>query len=162
MLRRKLKDKSTSPERDYFSLLTPRKSWCRYLDRDSFVNAIAPVGDLTKIHRAQFAILFRVADTHRRGLVSWDEFTVFQTLLKRPDADYWIAFQYFDVCVGFRLDSCCGYGGTYELAWRAVTIRGLLLSTSSRMCFWLMWSLVLYRLTLIGTFYISLAGLEGC
>ncbi|KAF5385009.1 hypothetical protein D9615_001219 [Tricholomella constricta] len=69
----------------------------KYLDPESFVNAIAPSGDLTKIGRAQFAILFRVADTSRRGLVSWDDFTVFETLLKRPDADYWMAFQYFDV-----------------------------------------------------------------
>lgn len=69
----------------------------RFLDPESFVNAIAPKGDLTKIDRAQFSILFRVADTSRRGLVSWEDFTVFETLLKRPDADYWIAFQYFDV-----------------------------------------------------------------
>ena len=69
----------------------------RYLDPESFVNAIAPQGDLTKIGRTQFAILFRVADASRRGLVSWEDFTVFQTLLKRPDADYLIAFQYFDV-----------------------------------------------------------------
>jgi solute carrier family 25 aspartate/glutamate transporter 12/13 len=69
----------------------------RYLDPDSFVNAIAPKTDSTKIGRAQFAILFRVADSSKRGLVSWDDFTVFETLLKRPDADYWIAFQYFDV-----------------------------------------------------------------
>ena len=67
------------------------------MDRDNFVNAIAPTGDLTKIGRAQFAILFRVADTSKRGLVSWSDFTVFETLLKRPDADYWMAFQYFDV-----------------------------------------------------------------
>lgn len=69
----------------------------RFLDPDSFVNAIAPSGDLTKIGRAQFAILFRVADASKRGLVSWEDFTVFETLLKRSDADYWIAFQYFDV-----------------------------------------------------------------
>ncbi|KAF9486576.1 mitochondrial inner membrane protein [Pholiota conissans] len=69
----------------------------RFLDPDSFVNAIAPNGDLTKIGRSQFAILFRIADTSRRGLVSWEDFTVFETLLKRPDADYWMAFQYFDV-----------------------------------------------------------------
>lgn len=69
----------------------------RFLDVDQFVNAIAPSGDLTRIARAQFAILFRVADSAKRGRVSWDDFTVFQTLLKRPDADYWIAFQYFDV-----------------------------------------------------------------
>ena len=63
------------------------------------MNAIAPKADLTKIGRAQFATLFPVADSSKRGLVSWDDFVVFQTILKRPDADYWIAFQYFDVCV---------------------------------------------------------------
>lgn len=68
----------------------------KYLDPDNFVNAIATTGDLSKITREQFAILFRVADSSRRGLVSWEDFTVFQTLLKRPDADYLIAFRYFD------------------------------------------------------------------
>lgn len=71
----------------------------RYLDPDNFVNAIATTGDLSKITREQFAILFRVADSSRRGLVSWEDFTVFQTLLKRPDADYLIAFRYFDAYV---------------------------------------------------------------
>lgn len=69
----------------------------KFLDQESFVNAIAPKGDLGKIGRAQFGLLFRVADTSKRGLVSWDDFTVFETVLKRPDADYWMAFQYFDV-----------------------------------------------------------------
>ncbi|KAH9044412.1 mitochondrial inner membrane protein [Lactarius pseudohatsudake] len=69
----------------------------KLLDRDQFVNAIAPKGDLTRISRAQFAILFRVADAAKRGLLSWDDFMVFQALLKRPDADYYMAFQYFDV-----------------------------------------------------------------
>ncbi|KDQ63115.1 hypothetical protein JAAARDRAFT_168598 [Jaapia argillacea MUCL 33604] len=69
----------------------------KFLDKEQFVNAIAPSGDLSKIGRGQFAILFKVADSSRRGLVSWDDFVVFETLLKRPDADYWIAFQYFDV-----------------------------------------------------------------
>ena len=49
------------------------------------------------LYRSQFALLFRVADTSKRGLVSWEDFIVFETLLKRPDADYWMAFQYFDV-----------------------------------------------------------------
>lgn len=70
---------------------------CRFLNVDQFVNAIAPKSDLTKIGRAQFATLFKVADSTKRGLVSWDDFVVFETILKRPDADYWIAFQYFDV-----------------------------------------------------------------
>ncbi|KAI0094463.1 mitochondrial carrier [Irpex rosettiformis] len=69
----------------------------KFLNPEQFVNAIAPKSDLTKIGRAQFATLFRVADTNKRGLVSWDDFVVFETILKRPDADYWIAFEYFDV-----------------------------------------------------------------
>ncbi|KIP11096.1 hypothetical protein PHLGIDRAFT_28040 [Phlebiopsis gigantea 11061_1 CR5-6] len=69
----------------------------KFLNVDQFVNAIAPKSDLTKIGRAQFATLFKVADSTKRGLVSWDDFVVFETILKRPDADYWIAFQYFDV-----------------------------------------------------------------
>ncbi len=66
------------------------------------MNAIAPKGDLSRIGRAQFATLFRVADANKRGLVSWDDFVVFETILKRPDADYWIAFQYFDVYAKFH------------------------------------------------------------
>jgi solute carrier family 25 aspartate/glutamate transporter 12/13 len=62
------------------------------------VTSIAPSGDL-KIGREQWSILFRVADKNRRGLVSWDDFLVFETALKRPDADYWVAFQFFDVYV---------------------------------------------------------------
>ncbi|CCM00026.1 uncharacterized protein FIBRA_02052 [Fibroporia radiculosa] len=69
----------------------------KFLNSEQFVNAIAPSGDMMKIGRAQYAILFRVADASKRGLVSWEDFVVFETLLKRPDADYWIAFQYFDV-----------------------------------------------------------------
>lgn len=72
------------------------KHYSRFLDADSFIDAIAPSEDFTKIKRAQYAILFHVADISRRGLVSWEDFTVFETVLKRPDADYQIAFQYFD------------------------------------------------------------------
>ncbi|EJU02615.1 mitochondrial carrier [Dacryopinax primogenitus] len=68
----------------------------KYLDIENFVNAIAPPQDLSKITRGQYALLFRVADVNRRGRLSFDDFHVFETLLKRPDADYWIAFQYFD------------------------------------------------------------------
>ncbi|KIJ54336.1 hypothetical protein M422DRAFT_201453 [Sphaerobolus stellatus SS14] len=69
----------------------------KFLDKDTFVAAIAPKGDRDKIESSQYAALFRVADNSKRGLVSWDDFVVFETMLKRPDADYWIAFKYFDV-----------------------------------------------------------------
>ena len=67
------------------------------MNSEQFVEAIAPKSDLSRISRPQFATLFRGADANKRGLVSWDDFVVFETILKRPDADYWIAFQYFDV-----------------------------------------------------------------
>ena len=73
---------------------------------EQFVEAIAPKSDLSRISRPQFATLFRVADANKRGLVSWDDFVVFETILKRPDADYWIAFQYFDAYV---VTSALGY-----------------------------------------------------
>ena len=95
--RRSSTGKST-PSRCYHIEVTKLEA-NRYLDKDTFVNAIAPKGDLDKIDRAQYAILFRVADSSRRDLVSWDDFCVFQTMLKRPDADYWMAFQYFDMWV---------------------------------------------------------------
>ena len=69
----------------------------RYLNVEQFVDAIAPKADLTGIGRAQYATLFRVADSSKRGLVSWDDFVIFETILKRPDADYYMAFEYFDV-----------------------------------------------------------------
>lgn len=68
----------------------------RFLDQDSFIDAIAPAEDFRKIKREQYSVLFSVADISRRNLISWEDFTVFETLLKRPDADYQIAFQYFD------------------------------------------------------------------
>lgn len=61
------------------------------------MNAIAPKDDFSRINRAQFAILFKVADRAKAGRLSWDDFYIFETILKRPDAEYWIAFQYFDV-----------------------------------------------------------------
>lgn len=104
----------------------------RFLDPDSFVNAIAPKGDLSKIGRAQFAILFRIADTSRRGLVSWDDFTVFETLLKRPDADYWMAFQYFDVWENF---SCVVVKCEFIVIIPIATTRVLLTLMNSRVSF---------------------------
>jgi solute carrier family 25 aspartate/glutamate transporter 12/13 len=71
----------------------------RYLDQEAFVDAIAPKDDLSRMSSAQFGILFKVADRANSGRVSWDDFYIFETLLKRPDAEYWIAFQYFDVYV---------------------------------------------------------------
>jgi len=78
-------------------ILLTRPASHRTLDRQSFVNAIAPSDDLTKIRHGQYSVLFRVADQKKRGRISWDDFFIFNTLLKQPDADYLIAFKFFDV-----------------------------------------------------------------
>ncbi|OCF41845.1 solute carrier family 25 (mitochondrial aspartate/glutamate transporter), member 12/13 [Kwoniella heveanensis CBS 569] len=70
----------------------------KYLNPSQFIDAIAPTDEgFSKIKREQYTNLFRVADINNRGLVSFDDFVVFETLLKRPDADYQLAFQVFDV-----------------------------------------------------------------
>ncbi|KAF8147496.1 hypothetical protein BJ912DRAFT_1126419 [Pholiota molesta] len=76
----------------------------KYLDAESFINVTAPKGGLTRIGRSQSAILFRIAGASRRGLVSWEDFTIFETLLKRPDANYWMAFQYFAIGLSGYID----------------------------------------------------------
>lgn len=99
------------------------------MDRDGFVDAIAPHEDFTKIRRDQFSVLFKVADQSQRGLISWDDFTVFQTLLKRPDADYLIAFKFFDVYVLSRR-----MFASQSERLDAETVQELSISLNSRMC----------------------------
>ncbi|KAH7054000.1 mitochondrial carrier domain-containing protein [Linnemannia elongata] len=68
----------------------------KFMTKDDFVNAIAPGEDYTKLQKAQYGILFSVADQSKRGILSMSDFTVFENLLTRPDADYEIAFRLFD------------------------------------------------------------------
>ncbi|WWC99832.1 hypothetical protein V866_006740 [Kwoniella sp. B9012] len=69
----------------------------KYLNPSQFIDAIAPTDEgFSKIKREQYTNLFKVADNTGRGLVSWEDFVVFETLLKRPDADYQLAFLVFD------------------------------------------------------------------
>lgn len=50
-----------------------------------------------KIKREQYGLLFRVADRHRSGKVSLQDWAAFENLLAKPDAEYEIAFRLFDV-----------------------------------------------------------------
>ncbi|KAF9135152.1 mitochondrial aspartate-glutamate transporter agc1 [Mortierella sp. 14UC] len=68
----------------------------KFMTRDDFVNAIAPGEDYSKLQKAQYGILFSVADQSKSGVLSMSDFTVFENLLTRPDADYEIAFRLFD------------------------------------------------------------------
>ncbi|KAF8945053.1 mitochondrial aspartate-glutamate transporter agc1 [Haplosporangium gracile] len=68
----------------------------KFMTKDDFVNAIAPGEDYTKLQKAQYGILFSVADQSKSDVLSMSDFTVFENLLTRPDADYEIAFRLFD------------------------------------------------------------------
>lgn len=69
----------------------------KYLNEEGFINAITPSrDDFQKIRKSQYSILFKVADLKKIGRVTWDEFLVFQSLLKKPDAEFEVAFKYFD------------------------------------------------------------------
>ena len=133
----------------------PSHRLSRFLDQESFVNAIAPKGDSTKIGRAQFALLFRVADASKRGLVSWDDFTVFETLLKRHDADYWMAFQYFDGCVEIGTKLSVVHEDT-------AIIRDTSRSTSSSKSSQRMLDLILSHLISNGMILLSLCPANSC
>jgi len=68
-----------------------------YLDQDQFITAVAPEGeDFHKIKRFQYGILFQVADRDQKGKVSMHDWSVFQNLLAKPDAEYEVVFRFFD------------------------------------------------------------------
>ncbi|OJD12663.1 hypothetical protein AJ78_06785 [Emergomyces pasteurianus Ep9510] len=70
----------------------------RYMNEEDFINAIAPIHeDYHKIKREQYGILFRVADRRRAGKVNLHDWTAFENLIAKPDAEYEIAFRLFDV-----------------------------------------------------------------
>ncbi|KAH8927521.1 mitochondrial carrier [Atractiella rhizophila] len=73
------------------------KDGVKYLDQEGFVDAIAPPTDFTSITRRQFALLFRVASPKSPNRLSFEEFVRFETLLKQPDAEFQVAFRFFDL-----------------------------------------------------------------
>ncbi|KAI5369613.1 Putative mitochondrial carrier protein [Septoria linicola] len=67
-----------------------------YMGETEFVNAVAPPGeDYHKIKRDQYAVLFQIADRRGSGRVTLGDWNVFNNLLKKPDAEYEIAFRLF-------------------------------------------------------------------
>ncbi|RIA93646.1 mitochondrial carrier [Glomus cerebriforme] len=68
----------------------------KYMNQEDFISAIAPGEDYQKIQKEQFALLFRIADKSGKGLISLQDFMVFENLLSKPDAEYEIAFRLFD------------------------------------------------------------------
>ncbi|CAG8462689.1 12264_t:CDS:2 [Dentiscutata erythropus] len=69
----------------------------KYMNQDDFISAIAPGEDYKKIQKEQFGILFGIADKDKKGLISFQNFVIFENLILKPDAEYEIAFRLFDV-----------------------------------------------------------------
>ncbi|KAI9776944.1 MAG: mitochondrial aspartate-glutamate transporter agc1 [Geoglossum umbratile] len=68
-----------------------------YMTEEEFVDAIVPRDeDYHKIKRAQYGILFRVADRSNAGRINLQDWAIFEDLLSKPDAEYEIAFRLFD------------------------------------------------------------------
>ncbi|KAL6705814.1 mitochondrial aspartate-glutamate transporter agc1 [Coniothyrium glycines] len=68
-----------------------------FLNQDQFIDAVAPESeDYHKIKRYQYGILFQVADRDKKGRVSLQDWSVFQNLLAKPDAEYEVVFRFFD------------------------------------------------------------------
>ncbi|ORY19720.1 mitochondrial carrier domain-containing protein [Clohesyomyces aquaticus] len=68
-----------------------------FLGENEFIDAVAPEGeDYHKIKRFQYGILFIVADRERKGRVTLHDWSNFQNLLAKPDAEYEVTYRLFD------------------------------------------------------------------
>ncbi|KAJ3020211.1 mitochondrial aspartate-glutamate transporter agc1 [Thoreauomyces humboldtii] len=68
-----------------------------FMELKDFEKAMAPAGEpLSEKQVQEFQVLFKVADRKRVGRISQEEFLNFQRLLRRPNADFEIAFRFLD------------------------------------------------------------------
>ncbi|KAF2476473.1 calcium-binding mitochondrial carrier protein-like protein Aralar1 [Lindgomyces ingoldianus] len=68
-----------------------------YLSENEFIDAVAPESeDYHKIKRFQYGILFVVADREKKGRVTLRDWSNFQNLLAKPDAEYEVTYRLFD------------------------------------------------------------------
>lgn len=68
----------------------------KFLSISDFVEAIAPKDEnYSKISRNSYALLFKVVDQNNDGKASLADWTAFEQLLYKPDAEYQIAFRLF-------------------------------------------------------------------
>ncbi|KAI5306724.1 hypothetical protein KEM56_007423 [Ascosphaera pollenicola] len=78
--------------------VTDPKTGELYMSEKEFIEAAAPGDeDYHKIHREQYSILFQVADRRRAGRLNEKDWSKFQELLEKPDAEYEVAFKLFDI-----------------------------------------------------------------
>ncbi|KAJ6258810.1 Mitoferrin [Drechslerella dactyloides] len=86
---------------DKFASVTDPSSGDKLMTQIDFIEAITPPPDSPaaayhKIPREQYGVLFQVADRRRAGQLTLHDYTFFENLLSRPDAEYEIAFRLFD------------------------------------------------------------------
>ncbi|KAK8212315.1 calcium-binding mitochondrial carrier protein-like protein Aralar1 [Phyllosticta capitalensis] len=69
-----------------------------FLGKDQFIDGVAPATeDFHKIKRDQYGILFLVADRSKSGRVTLQDWSFYNNLISKPDAEYELAFRLFDV-----------------------------------------------------------------
>ncbi|KAF9980094.1 mitochondrial aspartate-glutamate transporter agc1 [Modicella reniformis] len=83
-------------KRIFHKFASIEKNGKKFMTKDDFVNAIAPGEDYKRLQKSQYGILFEVADQFKNSILSLSDFIVFENLLTRPDAEYEIAFRFFD------------------------------------------------------------------
>ncbi|CAI4210213.1 unnamed protein product [Parascedosporium putredinis] len=75
-----------------------------YLGPEQFIDAVAPADeDYHKVKREQYSILFHVADRRGSGQVTLSDWTAFENVLQKPDAEYEIAIPFDWNCEWARL-----------------------------------------------------------
>ncbi|KAI8921960.1 mitochondrial carrier domain-containing protein [Powellomyces hirtus] len=68
----------------------------RYMSMRDFVGAMAPAEKKIQNQEHGYDFLFKVADRKRLGRISEDDFVEFEEILRRPNAEFEVAFRYFD------------------------------------------------------------------
>ncbi|KAI8981884.1 mitochondrial carrier domain-containing protein [Mycotypha africana] len=69
----------------------------KFMTKDDFLAAVAPGEDFKKIQKEQFELLYRKKEKEENGLISFDDFVIFEDLLSKADAEYEVAFRFFDI-----------------------------------------------------------------
>lgn len=77
----------------FSSMASVERDGAKFLTRADFVKAIAPRIDFYNIAPAKYGVLFDVADSSKKGLLSLADYLAFQATLSRPDAEFEILYR---------------------------------------------------------------------
>ncbi|KAJ3145831.1 mitochondrial aspartate-glutamate transporter agc1 [Geranomyces variabilis] len=68
----------------------------RFMTLDDFVGALTPAEKKIQNQEHGYDFLFKVADRSRQGRIFEDDFVRFEAMLRSPNAEFEVAFRYFD------------------------------------------------------------------